>query len=300
MKMLIQISVLCICILFTVGGCGSDTEYGNSSAGSVEYTDVTERDCEEQTEFNDYSEEGATDTDSDSTMPTLGRDTEVGSEESPKESEESSDGSAEPVDVTVSVQGEQVKSHDYVELISTAKECIEGKADEDSDDYDFSYIIYWYGADAGASMRLGYLIEDLDGNGTDELIFGQNAEPDSAWNGVIYNLFTVEDGKVVRLFNGGEKATYHLCENGMIAHEGADGAFRSVFAYYTFEGAELHLVEAVLFNSWDYEENPWFYSTLTDSYYDEEYLEPISEEQARSIMDKYVYEHPTFIPFVGE
>lgn len=300
MRNRIQIGALCICILFMAGGCGSDTECGESSVQSMESPDATEDDWVEQTEFGNL-EEGISDIGYSSVMSLSEGDTEVGNEESSEEGAELSEESAELSDTMESGRGEQAKLHKtYEELITAAKECIEGKADADSDDYDFSYMIYWYGAYYGASMRLGYLMEDLDGNGTEELIFGQNDDPDSAWNGVIYNLFTIEDGEVIRVFNGGERATYHLCENGMIAHEGADGAFRSVYAYYSFEGTELHLVEAVIYNGWDYEENPWFYSTRTDSYYDEEYLEPISEEQAWSIIEKYVYEHPTFIPFVEE
>lgn len=76
--------------------------------------------------------------------------------------EEPSDENTEPAALTESNQEEQTKSNDYYEeLISAAKECIEGKAEEETDDYDFSYMIYWYGAYFGASMRLGYLIEDI-------------------------------------------------------------------------------------------------------------------------------------------
>lgn len=205
----------------------------------------------------------------------------------------------EPV---VSDQEEQTGPRDYYEeLIADARGCIEGKVEEDPEEYyDFSYIIYWYGAYYGASMRLGYLIEDIDGNGTDELIFGQNDDPDSAWNGVIYDLYTISDGELVHVFSGGERARYILCENGMIAFEGADGADISEFAYYIFEGTEIHLVEAVLFNGWVDRDNPWFYSTQTDSAYDTENAESVSEEQARGIMEKYIFEHPVFIPFVEE
>lgn len=70
--------------------------------------------------------------------------------------------------------------------------------------------------------------------------------------------------------------------------------------YYIFEGTELHLVEAVLYNGWRDGDNPWFYSTQSDSPYDTENVESISEERARAIMEKYVQEHPVFIPFVEE
>lgn len=209
--------------------------------------------------------------------------------------------SVESAAATESTREEQpVEAHDYYEeLIADARECIEGKVKE-SEDYDFSYMIYRYGAYYGASMGLGYLIEDLDKDGTEELIFGENSDPDSAYDSVIYDLYTIDDGKLVHVLEGGERSRYYLCENGMIAHEGSSSAATSVNAYYTFEGTELHLAEAVLYNGWDYEDNPWFYSTQTDSYYNVEDAEPVNAEQAQTIMEKYVYEHLMFIPFVEE
>lgn len=115
-----------------------------------------------------------------------------------------------------------------------------------------------------------------------------------------YDLYTITDGELVHVFSGGERDTYNLCENGLIANEGADGYAMSVFAYYSFEGTELHLVEAVIYNGWDDSENPWFYSTQSDNMYDTENMDSISEEQAWATMEKYVFEHPTYIPFVEE
>ena len=208
--------------------------------------------------------------------------------------------SVESAAATESTREEQAKAHDYYEeLIADARECIEGKVKE-SEDYDFSYMIYRYGAYYGASMGLGYLIEDLDKDGTEELVFGENSDPDSAYDSVIYDLYTIDDGKLVHVLEGGERCRYYLCENGMIAHEGADSAAEGVNAYYTFEGSELHLVEALLYNGWNHADNPWFYSTQTDSCYDTEHAEPVNAEQAQTIMEKYVYEHLMFIPFVEE
>lgn len=217
------------------------------------------------------------------------------------ENEVSSDGNKELDAFTETSQEEETGPRDYYgELIAAAKECIEGNVEEEAEDedYDFSYIIYFYGPYYGPSMGLGYLIEDIDGNGTDELIFGENAAPGSAADGTIYDLYTISDGKLVHVFDGGERDRYYICENGMIANEGANGASDSVDAYYIFEGTELRLVEAVICDGWQDSEHPWFYSTQ-DTYYTEN-AEPISEEQARSIMGKYVYKHPEFIPFVEE
>lgn len=293
MKNRIMISVLCICILLTASGCGTGVENETLSYQNMESTVSTESNQEEQTESDDYYEETTEDTEESGVSV---------QEEQSESNDNYEETTADTEESGVSNQEEQTGPRDYYEqLIADARECIEGKVEEDPEEYyDFSYIIYRYGAYFGASLRLGYLIEDIDGNGTDELIFGQNDDPDSAWNGVIYDLYTISDGELVHVFSGGERSTYTLCENGMIAHEGADGADMFVFAYYIFEGIELHLVEAVLSNGWADRDNPWFYSTQTDSYYDTEKLESVSEEQAWAIIEKYIYEHPVFIPFVEE
>lgn len=291
-----MINILCICVLLTAMGCNSnreeqtgldiptsgyDIETGNEvlSEDGRESADVTESDREEQTE---------------SDILASGSDTET-------ENEVLSEDGRESADVTENEQEGQAKLPEcYEELITTATECIEGNVEEEFEDYDydFSYIIYVYGAYEGASMGLGYLIEDIDGNGTEELIFGENGS--GAWDGVIYDLYTIYDGELVHVFEGGERDRYYLCENGMISNEGSGGAAVSVSAYYVFEGTELHLVEALLYNGWDSPDNPWFYSTQTNNYYDLENAEPINEDQARAIEEKYVYAHPTFIPFVEE
>lgn len=217
------------------------------------------------------------------------------------ESEISSDEDMEQAALTESNQEEPTKPRNYEELIAAARECVEGKVEEEQEVYyDFSYIIYQFGPYYGASMGLGYLIEDIDGDGTDELIFGQNSEPGTAADGIIYDLYTISEGEVVHVFCGGERDFYMLCENGMLARDASDGAPTGLYAYYTLEGTELHLVEAVIYNGWrDEREEPWFYSTQYDSIY-EENTEPISAEQAQTIMEKYVYEHPAFTPFVEE
>lgn len=309
MKSRFMMSVLSICILLTVSGCGVGAE---DSESTVDESVETEVDTEGVGETVKEESQEKSEEESEEESQEKSEEPEEDSEEKPEEGLEApNDESMGTADEMESPREEGLEEESpredrtlipeqYLELITTATECIEGKAEEGSEDYDFSYMIYWYGAYYGASMRLGYLIRDIDGNGTDELIFGQNDEPDSAWNGVIYDLYTLSDGELIHVFSGGERSTYHLCENGLIANEGADGAALSTYAYYSFEGTELHLVEAVLYSGWDYPDNPWFYSTQTDSCYDVENAEPVNEEQARAVIDKYVYVPQTFIPFVEE
>lgn len=307
MKSRIGISVLCICILLAASGCGTGGENDSSLDEGMKPAAVTEsnqEECqEERIESNNYYEEMMAGTE----KSVAGNDTEeseghdsgsdpVSGFEIDKENETSSDDSLESAAVTDSDWKEQTAPRDYYkELIAAARECVEGNVVEEPEKYyDFSYMIYGHGANYGASLGLGYLIEDIDGNGTDELIFGQNDD----WNGVIYDLYTISDGELVHVFSGGERDRYYFCENGMIANEGADSAYVSVYAYYSFEEAEFHLVEAVIYNGEGDSDNSCFYSTRTDYPYDTKNMEPINREQAWKTIEKYVYECTTFIPFV--
>lgn len=259
MKYRITLSVLYICILLMATGCNSHAE--------------------EQAEVD---------------ISTSGYDNEI-------TDEVISDEKTVSADVTESGQEEQTQLPVcYQELINDAKECLGGNVEKEPADYDFCYIISAYGPhfDDEDKERLGYLIEDIDGNGTEELIFGENGT--GAWEGVVYDLYTIYDGELVHVFSGGERDRYYLCGEGMIANEGSSSAATSSNTYYLFEGTELYLVEAILYNGGDSPENPWFYSTLTDDYYDLENAEPINEEQAQAIMEKYVYERTAFIPFMEE
>lgn len=182
----------------------------------------------------------------------------------------------------------------YEDLIAVAGECAIKNNGEKPEGYDFSSMLYmkkdWdYGT-------LGYLIKDIDGNGTDELIFGGNAEESTSWyDGIIYDIYTISDGELVHVLDGWERNRYFLCENGSIANEGSGSAFDGTHAYFTLKGAELLLIESVIWNQDQWANDTYYYTT--ESQYDTENAEIISKEQADAIKGKYVYEHIVFIPF---
>ena len=183
----------------------------------------------------------------------------------------------------------------YEDLIAAARECIVKKELAVPENYDFSTAIIT----TGAYGTRGYLIKDIDGNGIEELIFGENAnEPEDIWNGIIFDIYTISDGELVHVLTGWERKRCYFCENGMIAEEGSSGAGNSNYSYFTFEESKLHLVESVIYDGVKDADHPWFYST--ESEYNAENAEPISEERALEIREKYVYEHPVFIPFAEE
>lgn len=259
------VGILCGCALFLMTGCGGRTEGEAPSENSVE--DAQDVSLEEDTQ--DESEEDSAEADNMNGE----------SEEDPVEENNPNE----------EIMEKPVIDNDfYEELIAAAERCIREEYYEAPEVYDFSVIICM------SRYSVGYRIEDIDGNGTEELIFGEN------WGDhtVIYDIYTIFEGELVHVLDGWDRNRYYLCENGMIANEGSGGAAHSNYAYFTFDGVELHLAEAVIYDGDKDRENPWFYSV--ESEYDAENAEPISEERAAEIINQYVYCDRTFFPFVGD
>ena len=62
--------------------------------------------------------------------------------------------------------------------------------------YEFLKHLY-DGSDDIAYQNLGYLIKDIDGDGVDELLLGENdSNPEKNYDGLIYDLYTYADGKI--------------------------------------------------------------------------------------------------------
>lgn len=183
----------------------------------------------------------------------------------------------------------------YDSLIAAAARVLKNPQAEAYDDERTLFTSAYFYSDM-TWQTPGYLLKDLDGNGTDELLFGENH--DDGWNGIVYNIYTISDGALVHVADGWERNRYYLCENGYIANEGSGGASESTYCYYTYEGTKLTLVEAVVYDASSDPENPWFYTT-EEPFSETASLTPVSEADARAIMDSYTYILPQFTPFSG-
>lgn len=187
----------------------------------------------------------------------------------------------------------------YEKVIASAEDILAGNDAEHRNEYGISSVFYmdW------DYETLGYLIEDIDGNGIRELILGANTDgwDDGGWDGIIYDMYTISDGALVHVLDGWERCRYYLCENGRIANESSGSAMEYEYNYLRFQDAELILVESVIYDG------RWFYCTTgqADTLTGELIRDPedsasISEAQAQAIMDSYVHQHPVFLPFDGE
>ena len=96
------------------------------------------------------------------------------------------------------------------------------------------------GSDDIAYQNLGYLIKDIDGDGVDELLLGENdSNPEKNYDGLIYDLYTYADGKIKHLFSGHPRNAFHLTENNDFVCEWSTSADTYGKIFYHYENGEL-------------------------------------------------------------
>ena len=135
----------------------------------------------------------------------------------------------------------------------------------------------------------GWLLRDLDGDGTPELLLGAD------WGdgyGVIFNIYRLDGAQAVRVVDGWNRSRWYLCTDGSLANEGSSSAFESSYSYYRYENGALWHLETVI--SLD----GWLYSDTTDHYVGGKGFRPVSEDEANAVREKYTHETLSFTPFV--
>lgn len=134
--------------------------------------------------------------------------------------------------------------------------------------------------------ELGYLVTDLDGNGTPEVIVSEGK--------VIYDLYTLERGEYLHLFSGGEQNTYELCKENYIFNTVSGGEGGTTYQYFRLNGSEL-LKEVSLVHEVNAEEENWY---LMGGFQYSIHRIPIDKEQAANIIDSYRVIPIEITPFV--
>ena len=140
--------------------------------------------------------------------------------------------------------------------------------------------------------KLGYFVSDINGDGVEDLLVG-SLNNEGNYLGMFYDLYTMVDGKRVQVITSGERDRYYLCEDQTIANEGSGSAWNSIWRYMDFTSGQLVLKESVFTDGYYHPENPWFYTTM-DSF--DDYSNPISEDEGRSVIAKYVYKDIPYTP----
>ena len=159
-----------------------------------------------------------------------------------------------------------------------------------TEDFREHNLCYLAGYETGVD-QIGYCVRDINGDGVDELMIGGIGEYSDP--GMFYDLYTMIDVFFVVGCGGVERDRYYLCQDQTIANEGSSGAALSIWGYYDFVSGQLQLKEGIFTDGDKHPENPYFYTTTT---FYEDYSNPISEEEAENIINKYTYET---IPYIS-
>lgn len=115
--------------------------------------------------------------------------------------------------------------------------------------------------------ELGYALLDLDNDGTDELIIANDAERQ-----VIYDLYSLVDGKLVHVFTGWDRNSYELREGYRILNIGSNGAASADYVYCHLSNGQLVTDSLIRFDAATDPDHPWFRGTGEND------LAPIADE----------------------
>lgn len=121
----------------------------------------------------------------------------------------------------------------------------------------------------------GYLVTDLDGNDTPEVIISNGER--------IFALYTLANGEYCRILPLSEWASYQICEDNYICEIESNDANSTSYQYFKLNGSEL-LKEVSLVHEVNAEEENWY---LMGGFQYSIHRIPIDKEQAANIIDSY-------------
>ena len=141
----------------------------------------------------------------------------------------------------------------------------------------------------------GWLLRDLDGDSTSELLLGAD------WgdgHSVVFNIYRLDGAKAVRVVDGWSRSKYFLCSDGTLAHEWSGGADHWGRTYLRY-GETLLPIESVFDRG-----GVWYHAKGLDALsLDDTQLEDrcktIPRAEAEQLMERYTkqYEALPFTPF---
>jgi hypothetical protein len=85
----------------------------------------------------------------------------------------------------------------------------------------------------------------MDGNGIPELLIGATGA-EYYDESLIYDMFTLEEGRPVRILVSSARIRYYLCEDDLILHEGSGGAPYNLSILFYLKNNRLELATGIV------------------------------------------------------
>ena len=128
---------------------------------------------------------------------------------------------------------------DYAAVFGTYNQLLaEGWGGEELMAHDLPLLIMYCVGEAPFD-NMGYLLLDMDSDGTRELLIGTTMD-DPFYAPIVFEMYTLSpEGSPVRVFTSQERARYYLCEDNTFLFEGANSAADSVTCYYSYAAGTL-------------------------------------------------------------
>lgn len=154
----------------------------------------------------------------------------------------------------------------------------------------------------------GYILKDLDQDGSDELIILSRDSLESSryqnFEDMLYAVYTMKNGKPIRVLDSWTRSRNYLCADGGIYSEGSDGAAYFTACIYEIKDGKAVVREGVQTTTREDINGEYLegtvYLRMTESHklYDGE---EISEEQADADLERYqnmlLNDDSGFVPF---
>lgn len=146
---------------------------------------------------------------------------------------------AEPTAEPITAPSEADPIAAYADVFATYTTLLtEGWGGEELMAHDLPLLIMYCTGNAPFD-NIGYLLLDVDGDGTQELLTGTTLD-DPFYAPIVFEMYTLNpDGSIARVFSSQERARYYLCDDNTFLFEAANSAADSVRCSYSYAAGTL-------------------------------------------------------------
>ena len=108
---------------------------------------------------------------------------------------------------------------------------------------------------------VGYLLQDISGDGIPELIIGDmrpHNESEKYLDDIIYDMFTLQNGSPKQVLASSSRIRFSLCSDNLILNDGSSGAASQSAILYGFNGTDKEFVRALMM------QQPYYYEVTME------------------------------------